>query len=294
MGGIGRMYGSIAVEHLGADALFYIMDHERYLRNRNKTYRVNGKDIPFRMEETPQPCDLIIVAVKYTGLEAALETMAPFVGEDTLILSVMNGISTEEIIGARFGKGRVIHAVAQGMDAVYLGTELTFTKSGTLCIGITEKTPEMQEKLERVAAFFAKAGIAYAIEADIIYRMWCKWMLNVGINQVTMVYNVGYGKALEEGSAEYMTMVGAMREVILLANRENIPLTEKDLKDYLAILSTLDPEAMPSMAQDRLSRRPSEVELFAGTVLRLGQKHGIPVPANGFLYRRVREIEEAY
>ena len=116
----------------------------------------------------------------------------------------------------------------------------------------------------------------------------------MGINQVTMVYNVGYGKALEEGSAEYMTMVGAMREVILLANRENIPLTEKDLMDYLAILSTLDPEAMPSMAQDRLSRRPSEVELFAGTVLRLGQKHGIPVPANGFLYRRVREIEEAY
>ena len=48
------------------------------------------------------------------------------------------------------------------------------------------------------------------------------------------------------------------------------------------------------MGQDRRNHRPSEVEMFAGTVIRLAREHGIPVPANQFLYRRVREIESRY
>ena len=71
-------------------------------------------------------------------------------------------------------------------------------------------------------------------------------------------------------------------------------LTEKDLEGYVALIGTLDPEATPSMGQDRLNRRPSEVELFAGTVRRLAARHGLAVPANDFLYARVKEIEAEY
>lgn len=48
------------------------------------------------------------------------------------------------------------------------------------------------------------------------------------------------------------------------------------------------------MGQDRLNRRPSEVELFAGTVRRLAARHGLVVPANDFLYERAKEIEAEY
>ena len=48
------------------------------------------------------------------------------------------------------------------------------------------------------------------------------------------------------------------------------------------------------MGQDRINRKPSEVELFAGTVMRLAEKHGLYVPVNRFLYERVQEIEKEY
>ena len=218
--------------------------------------------------------------------------MGTSVGKDTLIISVMNGITTEEIIGDRYGRERVLYTVAQGMDAMRFGTELTFTQSGQLHVGAD--TPEKRERLDRLTAFFDRAGIAYIVEEDIKYRVWSKFMINVGLNQTCMVYGANYAGVTAQSSLEYMTMVSAMREVMLLARAEGVNLTEEDLKFYLSLLKTFSPEATPSMGQDRINRRHSEVELFAGTVLRLAQKHGILVPTNEFLYRRVHEIEAAY
>lgn len=294
LGALGMLYGSVIAENLGPEHVSYVMDADRYERHKEEEYKINGKPVTFRKVKTEdaQPCDLVIVAVKYADLDSALETMKTSIGEDTLIISVMNGISTEEIIGARYGKERVIHSVAQGMDAMHFGTELLFSKSGQLHIGITD--PSMQGQLDRLVEFFDRAGQPYIVEKDIIYRMWSKFMVNVGINQTCMIYNTDYEGVLTDGTVEYMTLVSAMREVILLANAEGIHVTEQDLKDYLDLMRSFNPKATPSMGQDRINGRRSEVELFAGTVIRMAEKHDIPVPANTFIYRRVQEIESEY
>ena len=62
----------------------------------------------------------------------------------------------------------------------------------------------------------------------------------------------------------------------------------------MALADSLAPEGKPSMRQDGEAHRPSEVELFAGTMVRLGRKHGVPTPVNDWLYDRVREMEAAY
>lgn len=294
LGALGMLYGSVIEANLGPGHVSFVMDADRYERHRNEEYRINKEPVSFHKikSENASPCDLVIVAVKYTDLDSALETMKNSVGEDTLILSVMNGISTEEIIGARYGKERVIHSVAQGMDAMHFGTELIFSRSGQIHIGITD--PAMQEQLDRLVEFLNRAGQPYIVEDDIIYRMWSKFMVNVGINQTCMIYNTDYEGVLTDSTAEYMTLVSAMREVILLANAEGVPVTEQDLKDYLDLMRSFNPKATPSMGQDRINGRRSEVELFAGTVIRMAEKHSIPVPANTFIYRRVKEIEANY
>lgn len=119
-------------------------------------------------------------------------------------------------------------------------------------------------------------------------------MVNVGVNQTCMVYDTGYGGVLQQGSEARMTLISAMREVILLANARGIDVRQDDLLEYLDILASFPADATPSMGQDRINRRPSEVELFAGTVIRLAKEHNLPVPANEFLYRRVHEIEATY
>ena len=79
-----------------------------------------------------------------------------------------------------------------------------------------------------------------------------------------------------------------------LSKYEGVNITEDDLNFYVELMNTMSPQGMPSMRQDGLAHRRSEVELFSGTVCRLAKKHGLSVPVNEWLYARVREMEAAY
>lgn len=118
-------------------------------------------------------------------------------------------------------------------------------------------------------------------------------MLNVGVNQVVMVHEGNYGTVQVPGPAREH-MIAAMREVIALSRLEGVPVTEEDLQYYVGLVDTLSPEGMPSMRQDGLAHRKSEVALFSGTVCRLAEKHGLDVPVNRALYRTVLEMEAVY
>ena len=294
MGALGMLYGTHIIDHTGADKLYYVMDGDRLKKYAQRAFYRNGEPcrLPMRGCAEASPVDLLIVAVKSTGLEDAMRVMERCVGENTIIMSVLNGVTSEEILGERFGREHMIYTVAQGMDAVKLGEEFSFTRMGQMLIGAKEEC--QRGNLHAVCEFFDRVEMPYTAVGDIERRLWGKLMLNVGINQACMVYETTYGGCLEPEGEPYRTMIAAMREVIAVANCEGIAIGEDDLNGYINLLRTLSPEAMPSMRQDGLARRPSEVELFAGTIRALGRKHGILVPTNDFLYERVREMEAGY
>ncbi|MNC65326.1 2-dehydropantoate 2-reductase [compost metagenome] len=107
------------------------------------------------------------------------------------------------------------------------------------------------------------------------------------------MYGSNYGGVQQDGQARDM-MIAAMREVIALSEKEGIPLTEADLNYWLRVLATLSPARKPSMAQDIEAKRFSEVELFAGAVLALGEKYGVPTPVNQELYDRITSVEKSW
>jgi len=293
MGALGLLYGSHIVKHLGMEAVNFIMEDNRLRKYENQKFYCNEEEIKFILtrDRDAEPADLLIAAVKYTGLEEALASMKSCIGPDTIILSVLNGISSEKIIGTHYGMDKVIYTVAQGMDAMKVDNKLQFTQMGELHLGIVDVG--QKDKLNRVITFFDKIELPYVVEEDILHRLWSKFMLNVGVNQTCMVYDTNYAGVLASGEPN-RTMIAAMREVIAVANAEGIRLSEADLNQYIAIIRKLNPEGTPSMGQDRINRKSSEVELFAGTVIKMAKKHKIYVPANEFLYKRVKEIEREY
>ena len=301
MGALGLLFGQPIRETLGCGQPRYVMDAPRKARHGGERYTINGREIQpvlLTPEETG-PADLVMVGVKYPALETALDTMASSVGEDTIILSLMNGVDSEDILAERFGPEKVLYSVSQEMDAQRYGSDLVYTKAGQLYVGVPGRTDgalraALEEKLDRVCAFFDAVSLPYTREEDIIYRQWSKFMLNVGCNQICMVYDCGYGAAMEHGSEAFAMMTGAMREVCAIAAAKGIPVGEAEVRQYLNILRTLDPAALPSMGQDRRQKHPSEVDMFAGVVLRYGRELGIETPVNEFMLRRVREIEAAY
>lgn len=291
MGALGMLYGTFLLDK-GEDVV-YVMDKDRYIKYKDELFYKNGKEykLPMAGEDEAEAADLVIVSVKYTGLKGALDVMKNCVGRQTIILSVLNGITSEEILSECFGEEHLIYTVAQGMDAMKFGNQFSFTAMGELRFGARLEC--QKENVADVKAFFDRIGMPYTIDEDIMRRLWGKFMLNVGVNQACMVYETTYGGCLKKGEPN-RTMIAAMREVIALAREEGIDIGEKDLNEYIDILGTLSPEGMPSMRQDGLNRKKSEVDVFSGAVMELAKKHGIYVPANEFLNERVHEMESLY
>ena len=112
MGALGLMYGNHIAKHCGREAVVYVMDEERLQRSREMTYTVNGETADLRRISPAEasPVDLLIVAVKYTGLESALPVMAPCINEHTIILSA---IRTRHDVIQRFPTVSTKHSILQ-------------------------------------------------------------------------------------------------------------------------------------------------------------------------------------
>lgn len=292
IGALGMMYGEHILASGKAD-LSFIMDENRLLKHKDAVYTVNGvaQNFKFLCPKDATVMDLIIVATKFNGLDDAIEEIAPFVGENTIIFSVLNGITSEEKLIKRFGKKNILHCVVLGMDAVRNGNELVYQHKGIVKIGAVD---ELNNKaLDELCTFFDSISLPYSKEADILHALWAKLLLNVGINQTCMIYETNYGGAFDNDEARE-NMYAAMHEVIDVAQAEGVNLTEEDLNASVKVLQGLAYEGMPSMRQDALARRKSEVDLFAGTIIALGKKHGIPTPVNDIYYKKIKEIEKSY
>lgn len=296
MGALGILYGNHFATKLGNDKVTFLADKKRIESYRKKEISCNNVPCNFSFHDvntSGEAAQFLVIAVKYTTLLSAIEMVRSFVNEDTIIISVLNGITSEELIEEHLGKGIVIPCVAQGMDAVKNKGQVTYSHMGTLCLGTMKDTGEQQNAFQSITDFFNTVQLPYTVEPDMMRRLWGKWMLNVGLNQTIMIWEGTYATVQVPGEARER-MIAAMREVLELAKLEQIPITEADLEEYLALTDSLSPGGMPSMRQDGLARRYSEVDMFAGTVIEKAKKHGIQVPVNQEFYRRIQEIEHNY
>lgn len=298
-GALGLLYAPMAQQQLGPDAVCFIMDDARFERHANDVYTVNGEAVDLRDVCASEaladgPFDLLLLAVKATGLQDALEMAAPLVGSDTIVIPLLNGITSEQKCAQAFGWDHVIGCVSYGMDAARFGTALKYTNAGALKLGLASAaTP--YAVLNRADKLLAQAGIPHEVSEDVRLDLWRKFIANVGLNQTCMVYNVCYEQLFADQTSEmFRTYIGAMREVIAVGNADGVALTEQDMNDYIKVAQALDPKSRPSMAQDRANGNKSEVDEFSGEVIRLAEKHGLWVPCNRFLNARVKEIEASY
>lgn len=296
MGALGILYGDYFSRKLGIEYIEFVADEDRIRKYKKHEIYCNNLLCDFPVvsgDEKDKPADLLIFAVKATALNSAILVAKNKVAENTIILSLLNGITSEEVIGETFGIDKILYCVAQGMDAVKVGNQLNYSNLGQLCIGIMDHEESKSSKLQAVVNFFQKAGLPFTVERDMKRRIWSKFMLNVGVNQTVMIYEGTYDTVQQNGEAREL-MKAAMKEVIQIAEKVKVILGEEDLSSYVKLLDTLNPDGMPSMRQDGLEKRKSEVELFSGTVISLGKKFGIITPVNQKMYHTILQMEREY
>jgi 2-dehydropantoate 2-reductase len=293
-GAVGAAFAERLHDHDPA-LLFVVASGERRARLAGAGVTVNGRRLALRLAgpgEGGPPADLVLVAVKQHHLAAAVEELRGHVGPGTIVLSLLNGIGSEAVLGAAFGAEKVLPAFVIGNDVQRDGQVVRYTRFGELVFGATSNDPA-DPRVVRVKALLDAAGIPCRVPADILREQWMKWMLNVGVNQVSAVLRAPFRPfaSVPEVRDLFRRAAG---EVVALAGREGIALAPADVERALEILGTLAPEARTSMLQDVEAGRKTEVEIFAGEVSRLGRRHGVPTPVNDLLGELIVALERVY
>lgn len=291
-GAMGSVYAAKLFE-MDRDCISLLAKGERLKRLKNRGLIVNEKHYALpvtRVQEKGPPSDLIIVAVKHHHLPEAIQDMKNRIGDHTVVLSVMNGIESEEQIGAVYGMDKVLYAVAVGIDALRRGNNTTYTTQGKIYFGEAENLV-LTDRVKQVQSLFDQAGIAYETPEDMIRIVWWKFMINVGTNQTSAVLRAPFS-VLQTSKDARELMASAMREVMEVAKEKRVHLFEEDVENWYSVLSGLSPQGRPSMLQDIEAERKTEVEMFAGKMIQLGKELGIPVPVNETFFRIIKVIEQ--
>lgn len=293
MGAIGTVYGRLLHEACGQD-FAVLAGGSRAERLRKNGVTLNGRTFFPRVVEPGEEfgADLILLSVKNYQLDEAIEDIRGFVGKNTVLLPLLNGVTARDRLKAAFPENIVFYGLSIYIDAVRTDAGVVNTKDGVIQFGEADNT-EPSPAVQAVQSYLSGAGIATEACPDMIRAVWKKWMMNVGVNQVSAVTRSPYGKVGAVPSTVQL-LHEAMMEVVALANASGIDLTEREAREFEGMFGSFSPEGKTSMLQDVEAKRRTEVDYFGGTAVELGKKLNVPTPVNHVLTLAIRGIEAAY
>ena len=235
--------------------------------------------------------DLVIIAVKSYHTKVAIMSARPLVAENTMVLTLQNGIGNVEIISEVVGSEKVIGGTTnQGATLLDEG-HIRHAGKGETIIGLIDgKIPVQMREIREI---FNRVGLETRISRDIKSLLWSKLIINVGINALTAITRLNNGKLLDfEGTRKILRE--AVTEATKIAKRKRIRLIYDDPLAKVEAVCEATAANVSSMLQDVLRKKRTEIDFINGVIVRQGQELGIPVPVNTMLVDLVKTIEAGY
>jgi 2-dehydropantoate 2-reductase len=291
-GGTGGYFGAL-LARAGEDVTFIARGaHMEAICNQGLTVksRLAGNfTLPVKATGDPGevgPVELILFCVKAYDTATAAEQIRPLVGQDTVILSVQNGIDNDEQIGKVVGNEPVVGAAAY-VSSVIEAPGVIAQTAGPGRIVFGELAGGMSSRTERLLSTFQRAGIAAELRPDIHITLWDKFLFICAINGITALTRLPIGPILACPETKALFR-GTMEEVEVVARAGGITLPDKCVDQKLAFTTGLESSMRGSMYYDLAAGRRLELEVLNGTVVQLGREHGIPTPMNFTIYAALK------
>ena len=241
---------------------------------------------------TPQEAqgvDLLIVALKYGALPEALPSIRTIAGSNTVVMSLMNGVDSEDIIAQVVARKQLLHSLIK-IASHHEGRGVCFNPESTMGIVFGEAEPPFDsERVLAVEKLMQKAAIHIRRTDCIKEEMWAKFRLNVCNNLPQAVIGVGLG-CYKDSSHMQAISQGLRQELEAIAAAKGIDI------DKCAKSSNHGSAAAPytrfSTLQDLDAGRHTEIDMFSGALMKMGQELGIPTPFNAYTYHIIKALEE--
>lgn len=291
LGAIGSIY-AVKISQNKESKLSVLVDEARLIRYKNSSLVFNGQEYSFNYitKDSSFVADLIIIATKNNQLPNVIDSIKNFVGRDTIILSLLNGLKSEDILSDVFGKDKVLYSYYIGHTSTRIGRNVTHDDVYKTVFGENDNSQYSNNVLV-VKNFFDKVGVKYEIPVDMEYSKWWKFLVNVGYNQASAVLNASYGD-FQKSEATNDIAINLMKEAADVAKAVGVKNTDKLIPEVLKVIATMLPETRTSMLQDVDAERQTEVDVFAGYVSELGKKYGINTPYNDMFFKIIKAMDD--
>lgn len=276
-------------EKLGEN-LWVVAEGERKERLERDGIVINGKQyaLNVRTPKEAHGADLLLVSTKYGALRGSLDAIEEIVDEHTTVLSLLNGVDSEEIISERIGNEHMLYSMMK-ISAERKGNSVNFNGEVTPGVYYGEKgQKEPSERMLAIAELLEGTPLHYHMQEDIIRDLWLKFALNISYNLPQAILSVGFGAYAD---SEYVARLSEClnAEVETIAAAKGIDITSKSTEGKP---SQSVKKARYSTLQDLDAKRHTEVDMFSGAIVRMGKELNIPTPYNEFAYCAIKALEE--
>ena len=289
--GLGAIGLTCANKLKKACQLYILADKKRIENYKINPPALNGEivDLNYVTPEMSEDADLIIIATKFSGLDSAINYIKNYVKKDTIIISLINGISSEEKIAEIYGREKVLYSYFIGHSAVREDNNVTQDGVGKIVFG--SPFAENSDKVRILKNFFQTSGVDCDVPENIMYSLWLKFSLNIFSNQTSAIMNLTFGD-MKKNNAFKEFAGKVVDEIQQIAQKEGIKGAENLKRDSINALDLMIDSGKTSMLQDILAGRKTEADMFSGEIIRKGKKYGIQTPYNQVLFDMIKIIEE--
>jgi 2-dehydropantoate 2-reductase len=234
---------------------------------------------PRAQEALTEDVEVLLVATKATGLDAALERIQ---AAPALVVPLLNGLDHLEFLRERLGADRVAAGVIR-IESTRPEPGVVVQTSPSCRVDVASRVAALGPALARLAELLGRAGIDVAIGDSERQVMWSKLARLCALALTTSASDRAIGFVRSDPRWR-SALEGAVSETVAVANADGATL---DAADTLAELDAAHAELCSSMQRDIAAGRPPELDAIAGAVLRAGQRHGLRCPTVQWLAERV-------
>lgn len=239
------------------------------------------------VRQLPKP-DLIILSVKAYDLDEVMAQLDPVLTDQTVILTLQNGVDTEDRLITRLKRDCVVGGVAFIYSKIAAPGVIDHYKKGAVAIG--ELMGHKSPRVLAIADVFKQAGIPCQLSEDVRKSKWEKMCWNCVFNPLTVIVDDKVAKTLDH--PEMLRVIHQIvEEVGAVAAAVKVPLSP-DMAEKVVRWTQEIRDIHTSMYDDWKAGRPTEIDYLNGYIAQKGRELGIPTPVNEALTAMIKTITE--
>ena len=232
--------------------------------------------------------DLIIIFVKSTSTREATYEAKELVSDNTLFLTLQNGLGNAETIAEVVGKEKVLLGVTTCGGTFLSPGKIRFAGKGDTFIGGLKIK---QERVKPIVDIFNHAGLPTFYREDVLGLVWDKLFVNVAINPVTAITGLKNGELLNYEETKKV-MKGLVEEAVYVAKKRGIERNAEEVYKHCLDVAKKTEKNISSMLQDIIRGRKTEIDTINGKIVEYGRDLDIKTPYNEVITYLVKTLEK--